>query len=502
MADLQQPPSITKKLPFKRTVRRKSSEATDKDDGLALFSRSGEFFEEQQRLAQEKLKKEKAKAEKAAREAKAEQERKERIARERKAAGEARNRQAINDRDSTKKRRRISLSDDDCENQDSDKDDIFGYKLPKKQKSPSIPRTPTSKRESSLATSTTGSEGPVTKSQSWNTGAPVISLDDDDDDDNLVARGSPKVTPAKLISLLNAPKSDITPKSSNEKSKQYIIPLDDDSDLQVVTGEERMKDEEEDPSEFYVRAAMERARKAKEEREAREKRGNSTAADEDDPVVQILISSHMKGIHPLMFRRKLSQKLTVVYQTWIERQVAKHSLVSRPVLESMFFTWKGNKVYSHTTLQTLGIRPERDGSLYPGWKTDQEGFLGRDKVYFEAWTQELYDEYLEEKEKKRLQEIGELEEESEERQESEQPQDSQEDQKIRVHFKAKDRPPTKATVRSSTTAAQLVKVYRRLADIPEDKTIELHWDGEVLDPETTVEEAEIEDMDSIDVHIK
>ncbi|OTA93609.1 hypothetical protein M434DRAFT_11431 [Hypoxylon sp. CO27-5] len=497
MADLQQPPSIKKKLPFKRTVRRKSSEAPDKDDGLALFSRSGEFFEEQQRLAQEKLKKEKAKAENAAREAKAEQERKERIARERKAAEEALNRQAISDQDPAKKRRRISLSDDDHEDKNSDEDNIFGYKPPKKQKSPSIPRTPSSKRESSFATSTTGSEGRITRSQLRDIGEQVISLDDDNDDDNLVALGSPKLT------LLNAPKRDLMPKTSNEKSKQYVISLDDDSDAQVDAGEERKEDKEEDPSEYYVRIAMERARKAKEEREAREKRGSSTAADESDPVVQILINSHLKGIQPLMFRRKLSQKLTVVYQTWIEQQVAKHSLVSRPTLESMFFTWKGNKVYPHTTLQTLGIRPERDGSLYPGWKTDQEGYLGRDKVYFEAWTQELYDEYLEEKEKKRLREIGELlEEEIEERQESEQPPNSEEDQKIRVHFKAKDRPATKATVRSSTTAAQLAKVYRRLADIPEDKTIELRWDGEVLDPDITVEEAEIEDMDSIDVHIK
>ncbi|KAI1414731.1 hypothetical protein F5Y13DRAFT_158215 [Hypoxylon sp. FL1857] len=499
MADLQQPPLTKKKLPFKRTVRRKSSEVVD-DDGLSLFSRSGEFFEEQKRRAQEKEKA--AKAAKVAREAKAEQERKERIARERKAEEEALNRRAISDQDPAKKRRRISLSDNDHGDKDSDEEDVFGYKPPKKQKSPSIPRTPTSKRESSFGTSPRGSGARSIRSQTRNASTPVISLDDDDDDP--VAQASPtKPSPAKRLSVRNAPKLGLRYKSLNEESKQDIITLDDDSDTQADTGEGRKEDEEEDPSEYYVRVAMERARKAKEEREAREKRGSSTAADEDDPVVQILINSHMQGIQTLMFRRKLSQKLTVVYQTWIEQQVAKHSLVPRPVLESMFFTWKGNKVYSHTTLRTLGIRQERDGSLYPAWKTDQEGYLGRDKVYFEAWTQELYDEYLEEKEKKRLREIGELVgEEPEGRQESEQPPNSPEDQKIRVHFKAKDRPATKATVRSSTTAAQLAKVYRRLADIPENKTIELRWDGEVLGPETTVEEADIEDMDSIEVHIK
>ncbi|KAI0842308.1 hypothetical protein F5Y06DRAFT_285076 [Hypoxylon sp. FL0890] len=497
MASITMPPPTKRKLPFKRTARRKSSEAAD-DDGLALFSRSGEFFEEQQRRAQEKAEKEKA--EKAAREAKAEQKRKEKIARERKAEQEALNRRTNSDQDPAKKRRRVSVSDDDHGNKDSDEDDVFGYKPPKKPKSPSIPRTPTSKREDAFVNSTRGAQERLTRSQMRNTDTPVISLDDDDD---LLARGSPNLTPGRALSMLDPPKLDLPPKGSSKKSKQDIILLDDDSDLQIDTGEERREDEEEDPSEYYVRAAMERARKAKEEREARERSGSSTAAGEDDPIVQILIHSHLNGIHTLMFRRKLSQKLTVVYQTWIEQQVAKHSLVPRPILESMFFTWKGNKVYPHTTLQTLGIRPERDGGLYPGWKTEQEGYFGRDKVYFEAWTQELYDEYLEEKEKKRLREIGELVgEEPDERQESEQPQNSQDDQKIRVHFKAKDRPAIKATVRSSTTAAQLAKVYRRLAEIPENMTIELRWDGEVLDPDTTVEEAEIEDMDSIEVHIK
>ncbi|KAI1143291.1 hypothetical protein F5Y05DRAFT_148442 [Hypoxylon sp. FL0543] len=497
MADLQQPPSIKRKLPFKRTARRKSSEAAE-DDGLALFSRSGEFFEEQQRRAQEKAEREKA--EKAAREAKAEQERKERITRERKADEEALNRRAHSDKDPAKKRRLISLSDDDYGDEGSDEDDIFGSKPPKKQKSPSIPRTPTSKRESSSVDSTSGYGERLTRSQVRNATTSVISLDDDD---NLVARGASKHTPSRPSNSRDRPKLDLRHESSSRKSKQDIVLLDDDSDLQTDAGEEPKEDEEEDPSEYYVRAAMERARKAQEEREAREKRGSSTAADDNDPVVQILIHSHMHGIHTLMFRRKLCQKLTVVYETWIEQQVSKHSLVPRPVLESMFFTWKGNKVYPHTTLRTLGIRPERDGSLYSDWKADRDGYHGRDKVYFEAWTQELYDEYLEEKEKKRLREIGELiEDEPEARQESEQPQDSQEDQKIRVHFKAKDRPATKATVRSSTTAAQLAAVYRRLANIPESKTIELRWDGEALDPDTTVEEAEIEDMDSIEVHIK
>ncbi|KAI1105529.1 hypothetical protein F4804DRAFT_304182 [Jackrogersella minutella] len=487
MADLQQPPQAKKKLPFKRTARRKSSEAPD-DDGLSLFSRSGEFFEEQQRLAKEKAEKEKAA--KAAREAKAERQRKERLAREREFKQKFLNEHPAHDPESAKKRRRISLPDE--EEGDDDSDGHERNKSPRKQKSPSVPRTPISKRKSSFVTSTRGSGGRMTRSQARNAGTPVISLGDDDDNSD---PGSPTgYSPTRRPSARKPPKS--------EKSRQDVITLDDDSEPEVDAGGKGKEDEEEDPSEYYIRLARERAQKEKEEREAREKRGSSTVEDEDDPIVQILIGTHMQGINPLLFRRRLSQKLNVVCQTWVEQQVAKHSLVPRPVLESMFFTWKGNKVYPHSTLKLLGINPERDGTLYPDWKPDQEGYLGRDKVYFEAWTQELYDEYLEEKEKQRLQHLSELEGVFDDSQEPEPPQDSQEDKKIRVHFKAKDRPATRVTVRSSTTAAQLVKAYRRLADIPGDKTIELRWDGEVLDAETTVEEADIEDMDSLEVHIK
>ncbi|KAI0854231.1 hypothetical protein F5Y00DRAFT_3385 [Daldinia vernicosa] len=467
MADLRQSSPAKRKLPFKRTARRKSTEVAD--DGLSLFSRSGEFFEEQQRLAKEKAEKEKA-----ARAAKEQQEREDRLIRERKAEQDTLTKIPTHDQGSPQKRRRISLPDEE-EGKDSD-DDIFGYKPTKKQKSPSVPFTPDSKRESPYVTSTKGSEGSRrhgTRSQSVNVNAPVISLDDDDD-------GDPTF-----------------------ETDQDVVTLDDESDSQAEVVKEQKEGEEEDPSEYYVRIAMERAQKAKEEREAREKGGDGSIGVADDPVVQILIHPHLAGVQTLMFRRKLSQKLTVVYQTWIEQQVAKHCPIPRSVLDTMFFTWRGNKVYPHTTLQTLGIKPERDGTLYPSWKEDQEGYHGRDKVFFEAWTQELYDEYLEEKEKQRLRDLGELiDEEPEEKQEPEQSQTSQEDQKIRVLFKAKDQQPTKATVRSSTTASQLTKLYRRLANIPGDKTIELHWDGEVLDSDTTVGEADIGDMDSLEVHIK
>lgn len=38
--------------------------------------------------------------------------------------------------------------------------------------------------------------------------------------------------------------------------------------------------------------------------------------------------------------------------------------------------------------------------------------------------------------------------------------------------------------------------------IPDDKQITLMWDGEALEPGDVIKDTEIEDMESIEVHIK
>ncbi|KAI2602345.1 hypothetical protein GGR54DRAFT_525243 [Hypoxylon sp. NC1633] len=497
MEDLQPPAATKRKLPFKRTIRRQSTE-TAEDGGLSLFSRSGEFFEEQKRLAEEKAEREKAKAEKAAKDAKAKQERREQAARETQQARKAELDKILNGPHGSAKRSRSLLSDDGNVVKDGDDDgddDVFNYRPPKKHISPSAPRTPSS---SSFVNSSRGSRERLTRSQSRIGGVSVFALDDDDDDDPVAPMSPSKLTPSKRPS-----KKRHTVETPLDMDSKEIIDLDDDSDTQADAINGNKEDGVDDISEYYIKLAMERKRKAEEERKAREKSGANEAGAEDGPVIDILIHSQVQGVHTLMFKRRLCQSLSVVYEAWVEQQLVRHCEVTRPMLETMFFTWKGNKVYRHTTLQTLGIKPESNGQLYPSWKDEQEGYHGRDKVYFEAWTQELYDAYLVEKEKQRLRDLGELlDEEPGQTQSEEQPQDSQGVKKIRVHFKAKNQPPKNATVRSNTTTAMLIEVYRKLAKIPEDKTIELHWDGEVLDQDTTVEEADIEDMDSLEVHIK
>ncbi|KAI1078288.1 hypothetical protein F5B20DRAFT_235096 [Whalleya microplaca] len=485
MSDLPQPSVAKKKLPFKRTARRKSSETAD-PDGLSLFSRSHEFFpsviEDQQRQAREKA-------------AAAERERKEKLAREHREEQDALKEQLAHDQESAKKRRRVSVPD----NEDNSDDDVFGSKPRKLQKSPATPLTPSSKRRESsfLACARASESAQGSRSRSRKTDTPIINLDDSDSNED------PKIAKSK-------PRASI-PQQGSEIVLDDDKDDEDDDDIKLLDTGLQPTEQEEDPHEHYVKAALERMAKAKALREARE-RGESLA-DDDDPVVQILIWSQISALHTITIRRKLSQSLTLVYDAWVEHQVRKGCApVTREQLADMFFTWKGNKVYRHTTLATLGIRPDREGRLYPSWMVgsgrdaDTNGYHDQHKVLFEACTPEIFEDNLRERERRRLWELGELVEDDDGNagdgagQQEESREEEEDDKKVRVHFKARDLATLSATVRLSTTAAMLVKVYRRLAKLPEDKHFELHWDGEVLDPETTVEEAEIEDMDSLEVH--
>ncbi|RYP60574.1 hypothetical protein DL769_008062 [Monosporascus sp. CRB-8-3] len=487
-----QPPSTQpkRKLLFKRTIPRKPVEKPkdDNDDGLALFSRSKEFFpdviKDQQREAAEKA-------------AKAEKERREKLERARKQKEEAlklqdqfhRGKDEEDDEAaSAKKHYRISLSGDES-------DDVFTTRPQKSRKSSSATsKSPSAKRDtlSRHHTRTPRSTRTSRASRPTNANAAVISLDSSDEE-------------TKHATSLNK-RSPSAHRPSPAKPQDTL----EESDLELESGPQAGGDGNAD-FDCYIQGALERAEKRKRERLEREAAEGAGGKDPGgvEPVVQILISSALDGIQPMAFKRKLFQPLALVHKTWVQMQLNKQVPVPLAVLQDMFFTWRGDKVYGSATLAALGIRPSpTDGSLYPAWERDPPaGYFGRDKVHFEAWTPELYEEFLHERELERMRARGEWLPDDDpdggvagEGKVSEEPE--QEETKIRLSLKARDMDPANVQVRPSTTISMLSIVFKRLKRLPADKVVELRWDGEVLDPSTTVEDAEIEDMDSIEVYVK
>ncbi|KAH7034851.1 ubiquitin-2 like Rad60 SUMO-like-domain-containing protein [Microdochium trichocladiopsis] len=502
-----------RKLPFKRTVKRKPVEEVPsaqpepkEDDGLELFKRSREFFpsviEDQKKEAAEKA----ARAERERQEAAGADER-----RKREDVGGRRaprtTQHAENDENSgsSPKRRRTGFWDSH-DDTPSPPDDM--------RTSRASHRSPTS--NSPLATSparnaSNGRAGRTAVKQQ----ATVISLDDSDDEDDRDEDYQPPRSKTKREP------AEATPRAVRAESSEVELIMEGSA------SPPREKDSDE--FEIYVQRAMERAQKEKEAQLA----GSTSTPDSSAkrarmPVVEVLIASRDDTLIPTSFKVRTDQRLGLMFEAWIARQIGKRPGHPDPVLANMVFTWKRNRLWTNTTLSTLGINPDPHGHLYNKWDSAAEGFdrdNGQDKVFFEAWTREQFEEYEQAKEYQRLRALGEIDDddfassfpstaagggasqsqnpglraESLARHEE---AEAAEEKKIRITLKPKQLAPKTLTVKPSTNVAMLIKVFCRMSELPTDTRIEIHWDGEVLDPETTVEEAEIEDMDSVEVHLK
>ncbi|KAI1132252.1 hypothetical protein F5Y10DRAFT_231330 [Nemania abortiva] len=539
MADLQKPAPTKRALPFKRTAKPRplaDASATADDDGLSLFSQSKTFFptvvEDQQRRAREK----------------AEQERKEKLAREReeeeKKSREARLRRERmreveelyeqkgkgKEPESARKRRRYSLHSDDerhRHDEDDEENSDISAERPSKSHKLSTPFSPESRPSGSAPRSSRGPESARATRMSRQPETPAIVLSDSSDDEDPTKRGSKASITNSRIRLGSSPIKS----TSLDKGKDKAKIDDSDSDLEMweekKENNEGAEGEEEDPSEFYIKAAMERMRKAKEARLAREssaageggdKNKSATPGMADDdrgvPVSVMIAAPALPEAKALCCAVRTAQVLQIAFDTFKER-LKTQTAYPHKMISELVFTWRGDRVYHTTKLETLGIYPRGpDGRLHDNTHSGRsapEGYMGKDKVYFEAWTPEDYEENQQKRERERKRrELGEWWDEDDTA--NDQGDDSggqavdaeanKEDDRVKVIFKAKDMPPRNVTLRKHSTVAQMIKAYRKLAGLGEEKHVEIHWDGEVLDPETTVEEADISDMDSVEVHIR
>ncbi|KAI1818489.1 hypothetical protein GGS20DRAFT_528858 [Poronia punctata] len=520
-ADLQKPGSAKRSLPFKRTAKPAQCSNTPKpdDDGLSLFSQSKTYFdkvvEEQRRIAREEA----AKAEEERKAKLARQQEEEREAREAQLRREQKRKEAEAEREAAKKRRRPSIPSDDGNLDGSENEDDYPSDPPRKSRKASTPLfSPESTLRSSTRRSSRLSGSTFSKLSPQKSITPAIILDSSEDEDN------PK-TKRKLD--YDLPRTE---------SSAIVKPEDTDSDLEILdeqteenegekdTGQE---EKEEDPSEFYIRQAMERMRKAK-EREAsiaadgKDKIMSVTPGGEEEPnppVSVMIVAPGLSGSKPLCCTVRTTQALRIAFETFKEHQ-KRQTKYPHQVISGLYFTWRGDRVYDTTSLQTLGIRPlGRDGRLHDGASGGRgapEGYAGRDKVYLEAWTPEDYEaNQLKRERARQRREKGEWWDEDEDEKKDQdgnlttttagadiEAPPSQADERVKVIFKSRDLPPRNVTLRKFSTVAHMIKAFRKLTGVAEDKHIEIKWDGETLDLETTVEEADIGDMDIVEVHIR
>lgn len=59
-----------------------------------------------------------------------------------------------------------------------------------------------------------------------------------------------------------------------------------------------------------------------------------------------------------------------------------------------------------------------------------------------------------------------------------------------------------ADTTQSTAIVRILRAFRAAQHVEEGKDVSLYFDGEELEPETLIGDAEVEDMDFIDVYVK
>ncbi|ATZ46328.1 hypothetical protein BCIN_01g09470 [Botrytis cinerea B05.10] len=209
-----------------------------------------------------------------------------------------------------------------------------------------------------------------------------------------------------------------------------------------------------------------------------------------EPVLEIFISSRLENTKNLIIRRKLHQRLREVRQAWCGKQEIDGIHMDKELKDSILLTWRNKRLFDSMTCASLGLDFNTNGDV----DTTGEGF-NSGRIHMEAWTNDLWDECCK---------AAEAEEISDDEEEEPVEVVPEPVNKMRLILKAqsKDIKEFKTYVKPTTTIKKLVDGFRSTNQIPADKKIILSFDGDHLEPESTVEEADFDDMDTVDVLIR
>ncbi|KAL9106725.1 MAG: hypothetical protein Q9227_008294 [Pyrenula ochraceoflavens] len=226
-------------------------------------------------------------------------------------------------------------------------------------------------------------------------------------------------------------------------------------------------------------------------------------AAEDEPIVEILIRSHIPNTKPLVVRRRESQPLKEVRLAWCAKQ-----LFNAEFTRKVYFTWRGTRVYDVTTCRNFVIQAQKEqkerhedffGENWSDEPTGKEKKQETLKIELEAVTPEI------------LEEIRKQRREEEERKNAQAedaggeellPPDPPKEKKIGIILKGKGTKEVRLKVTQAHLIGKIVQAYRQQAQVPVEKGVFLLFDGERLEEGDSVGEAGLEDGDCVDVQIR
>lgn len=338
----------------------------------------------------------------------------------------------------------------------------------------------------------------------------VVALDDEDPFENN--------TPNPTTALASQTKNRPTPAVKDGSPPGVIDIADSDDDLV-----ENDSEPQEDELAYFITRAAEKEAAAKaataalipsdddsaDEANPSTPDGAHTRRRKSEPMIaiKIFVVSRLPGdvVTNKVFgsKRGHNQSLGLVRSGFIQWARKIGMDISLEMERDIFLTWKGRRIYDSATGVSLGWQPTAAGEF----PQQTSGFSGGG-VMLEAWTMAAFEEYKEAQERQRLIDRGEMADEEVAAEDSEgaggdvEEQQEPEVPKIKLFLTAKDTAPLRLSVYADTTIKILIGAYRKQRDVPNDRDIRLQFDGEWLNPNMTVEEADIDEMCTVEVYIR
>jgi hypothetical protein len=209
---------------------------------------------------------------------------------------------------------------------------------------------------------------------------------------------------------------------------------------------------------------------------------------------------------PLLVRRRLNQGVQLLLDVWTNSKRGEMDIPDA-VAAGLFLTWKGHKIYGHSTLAALGVQVDARGELR---NSVGEGYC-RGGIELEVWTEEEYGRFLASRGKERALMFGGGEEEEDGEDgdgmggggEVEEPVQERK-RGIRIALKARDHEPLRMTTREETTVETLIEAFRTQREIGPEWEVAIWFDGERLDEDSSVADLDVDpdEANQLEVHIK
>lgn len=236
----------------------------------------------------------------------------------------------------------------------------------------------------------------------------------------------------------------------------------------------------------------------------------------DDPEVKLLITSTIPNTTALIVKRKVSQPLKQVREFWCSRNNLDAKTTAK-----IFFTWRGTRLFDSTTMRgpiqkLKNDHAAKERSNFKDKNSDDDedndnGDAGSEvqdpsggRITLEAMTPELFDERQREKERKALQ--SDSDDDDYDNDEREAAAREEEEDKLKgsiiIRLVSQVLEPMNLRVRPHTSVGKMMQGFAATRQLDEGKTAWLVFDGERLEPESTVEDIGLEDQDEIEVHVR